>query len=107
MVFFQQFYLAALQKRTVQKSFDIAVASVKSDPRVKLKNQESLFLLLPVGANHDVSIFRDLPDGKWENITKPVIKSLPARVLHMLGRATETQMVFSTLCLKDSRLVRF
>jgi hypothetical protein len=49
---------------------------VKTSPYIRSEDEHSKFLLLPDGVDYKVSIFENLPEGVWEDVTPTIDKNL-------------------------------
>ena len=71
-IFAKNFYLALLCSRTVRQAFDIGQASVEAAPGAQRRGDASgaKFMLLPLGADHDVPVFGDAAPGRFLDETR-------------------------------------
>jgi len=92
--FARNFYPALLAGRSVAEAFEMGKSGVRVDTLLHEMGmavlEEIKFLLLPSGANHDLVLFPDLPQGELTDVTPPPTPhNLPARPETFTGRARE------------------
>ena len=103
-IFMNHFYLALLVGKTVRASFDIAQKAVRHNPRLSTAaagDEPRKFLLLPEGADHDRTLFTDIPPGRWTDASiVPAPHTIPAIPENFLGRNFLLQKVIAHLSRK-------
>lgn len=103
-VFMNHFYLALLVGKTVRASFDIGQKAVRHNPRLNGGDEPRKFLLLPESADHERTLFSDIPPGRWTDASAPPVPhTIPAIPENFLGRNFLIQKVIA--CLSKKRLV--
>lgn len=103
-VFMNHFYLALLVGKTVRQSFDIGQKAVRHNPRLAGGDEPRKFLLLPEHADHERTLFTDIPSGRWTDASvPPAPHMIPAIPENFLGRNFLIQQVIA--CLAKKRLV--
>lgn len=100
-VFMKHFYLAILVGRTVRAAFDIAQKAVHNTPNLSGADEPRKFLLLPEGADHERTLFNDIPAGPWTDVSAPPVPhTIPAIPQNFLGRNPILQEVVARLLRK-------
>lgn len=101
MRFSEQFYLALLNRRSVQQAFESALQRVRNDPELngwQVADQEQRkFLLLPEGADHSAVIFGDVAAGAWQLQLPFSPGHVPPSSNRLIGRAEDVQRVLALL----------
>jgi len=97
-LFMKHLYSSLWMGHTIQQAFDTAVVAVKAQPQAAMEEHKQ-FLLLPAPEDreegyHDVPIFPNIPNGKWEDIGPPPNPySIPALTPAFQGRNKELQKI--------------
>jgi len=97
-LFMKHLYSSLWMGHTIQQAFDTAVVAVKAQPQAGMEEHKQ-FLLLPAPEDreegyHDVPIFPNIPNGKWEDIGPPPSPySIPALTPAFQGRNKELQKI--------------
>ena len=99
-IFAKNFYLALLRSRTVRQAFDIGQASVEAAPGARRRGDASgaKFMLLPLGADHDVPVFGDAAPGRFLDETRRAPRNTcDTAVPRLAGRNVDMQELFMFL----------